>query len=150
MATFRYLPKWPSISERRSPTEQASNHCDFDRKYRPSNGTTGLQRFLIVLVLLLDATVSRTSTKALKLGFQNDRQRDFPAPIFLPNSKHFCVKSNRRQARAHAKPCQDSIRSESGYPLNSFRCKRAESPGHRQNRAHDLSVHSCAPKVAIR
>ena len=27
----RALSKWPSISERRSPTEQASNRCDFKR-----------------------------------------------------------------------------------------------------------------------
>ena len=28
---FVASPKWPSISERRSPTEQVSNPCDFDR-----------------------------------------------------------------------------------------------------------------------
>ena len=30
--------KWPSISERRSPTEQASSHIDLDRTRMPSIG----------------------------------------------------------------------------------------------------------------
>ena len=38
----RTSSKWPSISELRSPTEQASNRYDSDRKRRPSNGPTDL------------------------------------------------------------------------------------------------------------
>ena len=32
--------KWPSISERRSPTKTASNHIDLDRTGMPTNGMT--------------------------------------------------------------------------------------------------------------
>ena len=32
--------KWPSISERRSPTETPSNHTDLDRTKTPTNGRT--------------------------------------------------------------------------------------------------------------
>ena len=31
--------KWPSISERRSPTETATNHIDLDRSGIPNNGS---------------------------------------------------------------------------------------------------------------
>ena len=34
--------KSPSISERRSPTKQATNRCDMDRKGMPANGLNEL------------------------------------------------------------------------------------------------------------
>ena len=103
--------KWPSISERRSPTESATNRVDLDRTGMPVNG---LSEFTI-RILNNWATHSRATslgTEMATLKWPSIRQ--WPDRTYDPNSQkldgtksglHLCVSDGTKGHKTAASSC---------------------------------------------